>query len=431
MLGYSVLPTPHRKVRHLLVRKQHTLRIPLDSQVDESGDQPLTDHRRLAKSIPKSLMVRFRLSQVIRKINLQFEHSMTTEQIWRTICLLIFGCILLGGCRARQTTARPFIEFTKLPEAGEGGPDKLDIIEGRVTGALSGQQIVLFAKSGAWWIQPITDEPFTMIQPDSTWKNSTHLGTEYAALLVTPEYRPQGILEELPKEGNGVVAVATAQGEKQKSTVTKTLQFSGYEWEVRHLASDRAGTRNNFDPANAWTDERGFLHLRITRNADGWTCAEVKLTRSLGYGSYLFVVRELSHLEPAAVFSIFTREDLGSDPNFREMNIEISRWGDVSSKNGQYVIQPYYVPANVTQFIAPAGVLTHSFRWEPGRVSFRTFRGEVTGKGSAVAAEHIFISGVPSPGGESVRINLFVFGNTNKPLQNETEVIIEKFEYLP
>ena len=53
-----------------------------------------------------------------------------------------------------------------------------------MTGARPGQQVVLFARSGGWWVQPMANTPFTPIQPDGTWRNSTHLGTEYAALLV-------------------------------------------------------------------------------------------------------------------------------------------------------------------------------------------------------------------------------------------------------
>ena len=113
------------------------------------------------------------------------------------------------------------------------------------------------------------------------------------------------------------------------------------------------------------------------------------------------------------------------------MSVELSRWGDTASKNAQYVVQPYYVPANVLRFMAPPGALTHSFRWEPGRVTFRTVRGSTTDNESHVVAEHVFTSGVPSPGSESVHLNLYIFGNADKSLQKEVEVVIEKFEYLP
>jgi hypothetical protein len=50
---------------------------------------------------------------------------------------------LLRGCRSPHGSAQPSIEFTRVPQAAEGGQEKHDIIEGRVSGAHSGQQIVL------------------------------------------------------------------------------------------------------------------------------------------------------------------------------------------------------------------------------------------------------------------------------------------------
>ena len=106
--------------------------------------------------------------------------------------------VLLNGCAPARPLGKPAIEFSIIPPAEEGGPDKRATIAGRVIGARAGQQIVLFAKAGNWWVQPTTDEPFTSIQPDSTWTNSIHLGTEYAALLVEPGYRPPPTIEVLP-----------------------------------------------------------------------------------------------------------------------------------------------------------------------------------------------------------------------------------------
>jgi hypothetical protein len=65
------------------------------------------------------------------------------------------------------------------PPAAEGSPFDVEPIEGRVVGAKPGQQIVLYAKSNIWWIQPIDAKPFTSIGPDSVWRNSTHPGNEY------------------------------------------------------------------------------------------------------------------------------------------------------------------------------------------------------------------------------------------------------------
>ena len=347
------------------------------------------------------------------------------------------AALLLGACQSRRVDVQPSVEFTRVPQADEGGRDKHDIIEGRVSGAREGQQIVLYAKNGSWWLQPLVSAPFTKIQPDSKWRNATHLGTEYAALLVDSGYRPPAMINTLPARGGDIAAVTVAKGEN--SSPSASLQFSGYEWRIRSAPSNRGGTSNLYDSSNAWTDANGFLHLRIAKSAEKWTCAEVTLTRSFGYGTYSFAVRNISQLEPAAVFGLFTWDYSGTDQNGREMDIEISRWGDPASKNAQYVVQPYHIPANVSRFSAPSGALTHSFRWEPERLSFRTVRGrtgggfESGGKTSAVA-EHVFTSGVPSPGIESVRMNLYAFVSKRSDrvsLQKEAEVVIEKFEYLP
>jgi hypothetical protein len=276
-------------------------------------------------------------------------------------------------------------------------------------------------------VQPLTDRPFTKIQADSTWSGTTHPGSAYAALLVDSKYRPPSTIDSLPDKGGAVLAVATVEGSKLARQGHKTLQFSGYDWQARQTVGNPGGSKNLYDPANAFTDKNGFLHLRITGQPENWSSAEVSLTRSLGYGSYRFVVHDISQLEPAVAFSMSTWDDSGPP---REMNIEISRWGEPTSRNAQYVIQPYFVPANTVRFMAPPGTLTYWLQWQPGRSSFKTVRGSSSG-GSDVIAGHVFSSGIPSPGNETIHINLYVFDNKRNPLQHGAEVVIEKFEYLP
>ena len=298
-------------------------------------------------------------------------------------------------------------------------------------GGRPGQQLVLYARSGVWWVQPLANRPFTEIQRDSKWSNFTHRGLEYAALLVEPGYRPPATTDSLPMVGGGVIAVASVKGTPVPPEVIKTVRFSGYDWKIRTTDSNRGGGISSYEAANVWTDDKGALHLRIANNSGKWTCAEVNLTRSLGYGIYRFVVRDSAQLEPAAVLGLFTWDDSGQEQNHREMDIEITRWGDPLNKNAQYAIQPYYVPANVDRFVAPAGMLTYSFQWEPGKVSFKTVRGTGTGNRPRDVFSHEFTSGVPEPGGESVHMNLYTFGSAASPLRNQNEVVIEKFEFLP
>jgi hypothetical protein len=348
--------------------------------------------------------------------------------------LVTVACVLLSNCRTAQQDNKPSIEFSRVPQAGEGSQEKLEAIEGHVTGARPGQRIVLFSRSGKWWVQPFASQPFTAIQPDSKWKSSTHPGSAYAALLVDSRYRPPPTVNALPDTGGPVLAAATVEG--RTPGPFKTLQFSGYQWESREAASDPGGSDNFYDPANAWTDQSGCLHLRIVKQADRWISSEIRLSRSLGYGRYRFVVRDVAHLEPAAVFAIFTWDDTGPP---REMDIEISRWGEPADQNAQYVVQPYVVPANTVRFTAPQGTLTYWIDWQPGRVEFKTVRGSTphstpgfsSKPGSDVVAKHIFTSGVPSPGNERIHMNLYVYNNQSNPLRHGSEVIVDKFEFLP
>jgi hypothetical protein len=343
--------------------------------------------------------------------------------------MLAVAILLLVNCGSHRDNRRVDVEFSRIPQADPGGRDKNDIIEGQVRGSLPGEQIVLYARSGDWWVQPLSIRPFTKIQPDSKWTNATHLGTEYAALLVQPGFQPPATFAELPERGGLITAVAAVKG--ASSPPSASIQFSGYEWRVRDAPSTRGGKSFRYDPRNVWTDADGALHLRINKFDNQWTCAEVSLTRSLGYGTYSFIVRDTSQLEPAATFSMFTWDYARPDQNFSEVDIEIGRWGDAEAKNGQYTIQPYYVPPNGARFSAPAGILRHSFRWEPGRMSFRTSRVSAHGEVVPPVAEHVFTSGIPAPGIESMRLNLYIYGYSRVPLKNASEVVVEKFEYLP
>ena len=222
-------------------------------------------------------------------------------------------CLLLNGCKPTLGNEAPSIEFSRVPPAGEGDPVAVETIEGRVTGSRPDLRIVLFARSGVWWVQPRTSFPFTTIQADSTWKNSTHPGSAYAALLVDSRYRPPQKVWVLPERGGPVLAVAVAEGGPRRVPL-KQLQFSGYKWEIRGTEGTQHVAGNLYDSGNAWTDQSGALHLRIARRGQWWSNAQVELTRSLGYGSYRFVVRDISHLETSAVFALFTWDDLRPSP---------------------------------------------------------------------------------------------------------------------
>jgi hypothetical protein len=156
----------------------------------------------------------------------------------------------------------------------------------------------------------------------------------------------------------------------------------------------------------------------------------VSLSHSLGYGTYRFVIEDSAHLPPSAVVTLLTFDDLHPEEFAKEIDVELSRWGDPTRKNSHYVIQPYYVPENVVRFDSPPGRVTHAFHWEAGRVSFESSKGGLM-EDHRPFSRHVFSSGIPVPSSETLRINLYDFRHREHPSQPPAEVVIEKFEYLP
>jgi hypothetical protein len=339
----------------------------------------------------------------------------------------------LVACNTQKPAIVPTIQFSHIPPAAQGGRERLDTISGTVTGAGPGQNIVIYAHSGPWWVQPWPEKPLIPIQADSTWSTETHLGFEYAALLVDSGYQPPPTLDVLPERGGTVsqVLVTKGTGDVQLAPV-KMVHFSGYDWRVRTIASDRGGLNNLYNEDNAWVDGKGALHLKIYKKGDKWSCAEVVLDHSLGYGTYTTVVRDVSKLEPSTVLGFVTFDDWGGEQHYREMDAEFGRWGDASRKtNAQFGIQPFFVPANVAPFDAPVGELTSSMQWQPDHAKFRIVRGDSMKPGAPVVFEHAFDSGVPTRGRETYQFLFYVVASDKSPQQQDAEVVIEKFQYLP
>jgi hypothetical protein len=356
-------------------------------------------------------------------------------QCWRSMfaLLLITPSFSLAAChQAASQDAKPRILFTQVPERSLANQNKQDVMEGTVSGAKQGQRLVIYSKSGGlWWLQPLLTSPFTPILPDGVWRNETHLGADYAVLLVDPGYRPAAVLDQLPGTEKGVVAVAVSPGQEKSSSYF--IDFSGFTWRVRWKPSDRGGTSNPYNPDNVYVDQSGALHLRIIKRDQQWTCSEVSLTQSLGYGTYSFTVEDTSKLDPSVVFGMFTWDYSTDQENHREFDIDISRWGDPQEKNAEFILQPALVSANVSRFMAPAGKLKHTIVWEPGRLTMMTSRVFGTGDRSVVS-KRVFTSGVPPPGLESLRMTLFPYRKANQDsagIQRTAEVVVDQFEYLP
>ena len=104
-------------------------------------------------------------------------------------------------------------------------------------------------------------------------------------------------------------------------------------------------------------------------------------------------------MHPNAVLGLFTWDTAAPQFNYREIDIEFSRWNTPSSPNSQFVVQPYTLAGNLFRFeTQPSPVSIHSFSWSKQRVDFSSNNTTWSYTGSSV----------PSAGDERARINLWL-----------------------
>jgi hypothetical protein len=217
----------------------------------------------------------------------------------------------------------------------------------------------------------------------------------------------------------------------------RSIQFAGYEWRAK-LSNVLVGPGPNFfadSPDNVRIDDEGHLHLRVSQDAAGrWQAAEVVLQPSLGYGTYRFYLEPLGRpLDLNAVFGLFTWND---DPaqSHREFDIELAQWGDIGMQNGRYSVQPYELPEHMFAFDQDQtdAPVTQVIDWQPGRVSFATWRGWTsTPCEQSLIAAHVFVDGIPSPGGEQIRMNLWLDSGKAPTDGQPIEVVMAGFDFAP
>jgi len=216
----------------------------------------------------------------------------------------------------------------------------------------------------------------------------------------------------------------------------RTVQFSGYEWKVKSSEGRVGPGPNYFSDSldNVTVDGQGQLHLRITKRNGRWFCAEVISRLSFGYGTYRFYLRSaVNNLNPQVVLGMFTWDD---DPayNHREIDIEMSRWGHASNKDAQFVLQPYTKARNIVRFSISTALqtTTHSFTWKPESVFCQSLAGhyDAPPEPGFIIQQHLFTQGVPRPGEENARINLWLMVGAPPSDGKEQEVIISKFEFV-
>ena len=209
----------------------------------------------------------------------------------------------------------------------------------------------------------------------------------------------------------------------------RTFTFSGYAWTVKSSAGKVGPGPNYFSSSteNVWVDGLGRLHLGLTYRNGNWYSSEVVNTVSLGRGTYSWVLESpVDALDPNVTLGLFTWNDRRAY-NHREIDIEFARWGNPADPtHGQFVVQPYSTAGNLLRIRqAPAvGTSTQSFAWGVDSLDFAS-------SGASPAAWTYRGPDVPVPGGENVRMNLWLFRGAAPTNGQEVEVVIGSFAFKP
>jgi len=214
----------------------------------------------------------------------------------------------------------------------------------------------------------------------------------------------------------------------------RELSFSGHQWLVKG-SDTRVGPGPNLfsdGDESAWVDSQGRLHLKINQKDGLWRCAEVISRDTFGYGKWTFhLAAGAERINENVVLGMFTWDN---DPAYhnREIDIELSRWGQIDDENCQFVVQPYERPGNTHRFNArlEGADSTHSFDWRQESITFRSLRGSQV-ENNLIEAWTYTGPDIPPPGRENARINLWLFRGSPPSDSWEVEVVVTKFEFAP
>jgi len=331
----------------------------------------------------------------------------------------------------------PTIEFTYVPPYGS-----FENLQGRAGCVVPATyKVAVYIYVSGWWTKPYWAWPLTPIRDDGSWTcdittgGTDQLATRIAAFLVPNGYSPPLMSggQTLPSE---LFSNAVAYAMVEREPVFRKIEFSGHTWNVK-ASETRVGPGPNYfsdSQEDVWVDESGQLHLRIVYRNNRWYCTEVFTSEPLGYGVYTFTLASrVDQLDKNVVLGLFTWDDTAPEYNYREIDIEFSRWGEEGGDNSQFVVQPGYHTGNRHQFnIALQGShSTHWFNWNSGSVQFSSYQGRPPDLGGEIETWVYTGPDIPPAGAGNARINLWLL-NGDPPSDGQgVEVIIEAFEFAP
>lgn len=354
------------------------------------------------------------------------------------LLLLVAGPVAAELPARRQVAPNPGIAFTSVPDWGSTA-----WLRGTTWGADPdeyGVAVYISIGGGAgWWTKPYSYAPLATLSQDGDWAvdittgGVDSLAITIAAYLVPLDYEPP-VCEgcwDLPDLPYPRVVECRSPGFRR-------LDCLGREWIVKSADLSRGPVGpgpNYFSDADSmvWCDESG-LNMRMAPVDGVWHSTEVVAAEPSAYGEYVFTVNgAVDELDATAVLGLFTWDTCGPldrrnpEPFYREIDVEVSRWNNPwDPNNTQFVIQPWWRPANIFRFpvdVGPDLTSEYGFTWREDRVDFFS-----TVRGSNVQWRFEGAD-VPAEGPAHARINLWQSGES--PPAVPQKVVIQDFQFRP
>ena len=212
----------------------------------------------------------------------------------------------------------------------------------------------------------------------------------------------------------------------------RTIQFSGIRWYVRNDPGGPGPNQWSDSENSIYVDTLGYLHLKITKIGSTWYCSEVYTEKSYGYGNYIFqLASNPEKYDPNIVVGLFTYEN-----DSREIDIELSRWGDPLSVDGWYTIQPPpYNSKNQKSFSLNLTnkYSAHIIDWSKDSINLQSYRGNFNEEPStdSLIQEWTYKgSKNPPPGSERLHINFWLLEGHAPVNQKEAELVIKSVSVI-
>ena len=194
------------------------------------------------------------------------------------------------------------------------------------------------------------------------------------------------------------------------------------------------------NPNDIWVDPNGHLHLNIVYKDSNWYCSEAIANENLGYGTYVFTIRdEVNSLDPNIVLGQFVYDVPGASGNPREIDLEFTRWGDANDpNNAQYAVQPANEPNLLYRFkidySSDTETTTHVITWKPSRIDFCSYYGDYSShpRGRDIIDCWSYTGeDIPKEGGENPRINFYLMNGDPPTNGQDAGIVIKDFRYVP